>query len=176
MSDRVWYFAYGSNMHPDTFRGRRGIVAERALAACLSGWQLVLDKPPLLPMGQAMANVVPMSGEQVLGVAYAIGPDDLAHVDLTEGVLIGNYARVAVHVTSLETGTGLDAFTLTSERRDPALRPSRRYMDLLIQGAEIHGLPGEYVAWLRSRPAVEESPEGAVVRAFIDRALKKEPR
>ena len=176
MSDPVWYFAYGSNMHPDTFRGRRGIVPEQAVAACLPGWQLVLDKPPLLPMGQAMANVIPMAQRQVLGVAYAIGPEDLAHVDLTEGVLIGNYARVAVQVAPLEGGTVIDAFTLTSGQRDLALRPSRRYMDLLIQGAEIHGLPGEYVAWLRSRPAIDESPEAASVRAFMDRALKKEPR
>lgn len=177
MSARVWYFAYGSNMHPGTFRGRRGIVAERAVAARLPGWQLVLDKPPILPTGEAMANVVEQADSQVVGVAYAITPNDLAHVDLTEGVLIGNYARVAVQVVPLDGSAGqLEAFTLTSVRRDPALRPSRRYMALLIEGAEHHGLPPEYVNWLRDHPAVDESPEGALARAFIDRAIKKEPR
>ena len=42
----LWYFAYGSNMETATFRGRRGIAYRQALPARLTGWQLVLDKPP----------------------------------------------------------------------------------------------------------------------------------
>jgi hypothetical protein len=175
-TDLVWYFAYGSNMQPQTFAGRRGIVAARALPARLVGWQLVFDKPPLLPMGQGMANVVATPGAEVLGVAYAITADDLAHVDLTEGVLIENYRRVAVQVAPLGGGTSFEAWTLTSDRRTAGLLPSQRYMELLVDGALHHGLPSEYVAWLRGCPAVADSPESLAVRAFIDRALKKEPR
>jgi len=174
--DLVWYFAYGSNMQPATFSGRRGIVAARALPARLVGWQLVFDKPPILPMGQGMANVVAVPGAEVLGVTYAITADDLAHVDLTEGVLIENYRRVAVEVAPLGGGAAFEAWTLTSERRADGLLPSERYMELLVDGALHHGLPAEYVAWLRARPAVADSPETLEVRAFIDRALKKEPR
>ena len=174
--DPIWYFAYGSNMQPATFAGRRGIVATRAVPARLAGWQLVFDKPPLLPMGQGMGNVVLAPGAEVLGVAYAITADDLAHVDLTEGVLIENYRRVAVEVAPLDGGAAFEAWTLTSDRRDAMLLPSRRYMELLIDGAEYHGLPAEYLGWLRAHPAVAESPESTVARSFIDRALKKEPR
>src|SRR5262249_30111083 len=71
MSDLVWYFAYGSNMQPATFTGRRGITAARAVAARLAGWRLVFDKPPLLPVGHGMANVVEEAGAEVFGVAYA---------------------------------------------------------------------------------------------------------
>ena len=123
-----------------------------------------------------MGNVVVASGAEVLGVAYAITADDLAHVDLTEGVLIENYRRVAVEVIALGGGASFEAWTLTSERRGDGLLPSERYMALLIDGAEHHGLPAEYVAWLRACPAVADSPESLEVRAFIDRALKKEPR
>jgi len=124
-----------------------------------------------------MANVVTEPGAEVLGVAYAITHADLAHVELTEGVLIGNYARVAVRITPLDgSAAELDAVTLASERRDPALRPSRRYMGLLIEGAQTHGLPAAYVDWLRGHPAVDESPQAAAARALIDQALKKEPR
>jgi gamma-glutamylcyclotransferase len=179
MSDLVWYFAYGSNMQPATFRGRRGIVARAAVPARLRGWQLVFDKPPLLPVGGAMANVVERADTEVLGVAYRVTADDLAHVDLTEGVLIGNYRRVAVRIEPLAGGEALHAFTLTSERRDPSLCASTRYMALLIDGAETHGLPAEYVAWLRACPAVEEGADAVAMRAALDRALdalKKEPR
>jgi hypothetical protein len=177
MSDLVWYFAYGSNMQPATFEGRRGIVARQAVAACLQGWRLVFDKPPLLPIGQAMANVVEQPGDHVLGVAYAITPDDLAHLDLTEGVVIGNYRRIAVRVCALrDPANEFDAFTLTSGERDPSLLPSRRYLGLLVDGALAHGLPAEYVAWLRAHPAVDETAEAAAARRLLDRALKKEPR
>jgi cation transport regulator ChaC len=178
MSELVWYFAYGSNMQPATFAGRRGIVAHGAVPARLTGWRLVFDKPSLLPGLHGMANIVESADADVLGVAYAITRDDLAHVDLTEGVLIGNYRRVAVRVTTLDgSASELDAFTLTSDRRDASLLPSRRYLDILVEGAEAHGLPSEYVAWLRACPGVDESPQAAEARAFIDRALKKkEPR
>jgi cation transport regulator ChaC len=176
VSDHVWYFAYGSNMQPATFRDRRGITPARAAAACLSGWRLVLDKPPILPVRESMANVVEDATARVYGVAYAVTAADLAHIDLTEGVLIDNYRRVAVRVAMLDDGRVVDAFTLTSERRDPTLLPSRRYMALLVEGATAHGLPAAYVDWLRSLPAGEDTPEGQAARAIIDRALKKEPR
>src|SRR6266478_7773083 len=56
---RVWYFAYGSNMETATLRGRRGIEPLCALGARAAGWRLVLDKPPLVPVGEAFANIVP---------------------------------------------------------------------------------------------------------------------
>jgi len=64
----VWYFAYGSNMQIATFRGRRGIAYRRAVPARLAGWRLVLDKPPLVPVGHAFANVVPDPAGAVVGV------------------------------------------------------------------------------------------------------------
>ena len=91
-------------------------------------------------------------------------------------MLIGNYRRVSVRVAPIDGSEPLDAFTLTSEHRDPTLRPSDRYMALLIEGAEGHGLPPEYITWLRSLPADPESLEAAAARRLIDRALKKEPR
>ncbi len=174
MSTTVWYFAYGSNMQTATFRGRRGVVHARAVPARLPGWRLVLDKPPLLPIGEAMANVIPDTGAVVLGVAYEITPADLAHVDLTEGVLIGNYRRVAVSVTPLTSPLGpIPAFTLTSDRRDDTLLPSFRYMACLIAGAEEHGLPEEYVDFLRTVPARAETAEAAQARGLVDTGLRR---
>ena len=174
---RAWYFAYGSNMDPATLRGRRGIDFFRALPARLEGWRLVLDKPTLVFAGEGVANIVADAAAAVLGVAYEIAETELEHLDLTEGVLIGNYRRVAVPVVTLaDPAAPLDAFTLVSDHREPGLVPSTRYMAHLIAGAETHGLPPEYVAFLRGLPARPSSEEARSLQPYIDEALRTRKR
>jgi hypothetical protein len=174
VSAHVWYFAYGSNMQAATFRGRRGVGPLQALAARLPGWRLVLDKPPLVPIGEGFANLVPDPGAEALGVLYRIAAGDWEHVQLTEGVRVDNYRTVTVRVSTLAPPVlEVDAFSLISDRRDPTLRPSGRYMACLIAGAEEHGLPAEYVACLRSVVAGPESAEAVALRPLLDEALRR---
>jgi hypothetical protein len=176
-TDRVWYFAYGANMERATFCGRRGIDFARALPARLPGWRLLLDKPPLLPIGEAFANIVADPEAAVFGVAYDITADDLGHVELTEGVLIGNYRRAEVSISPLsDPAVVWPACTLASDRRDPSLRPSERYMACLIGGAVEHGLPAEWVEMLRGVPAGPESAEAIRLRPLVDDALRRRLR
>ena len=171
----IWYFAYGSNMQSATLRGRRGIAFHRALPGRARGWRLVLDKPSLLGLKEAYANIIPDPASEVLGVLYEIAATDLAHLDLTEGVLLGNYERLEISVQPLPPSTVevIAAYTLTSSNRDPSLLPSDRYMALLIAGALEHGLPAEYVASLRSVPARPESAEVAQLRPLIDQVMRR---
>jgi len=67
----------------------------------------------------------------------------------------------------------VDAFALTSDRRDPTLTPSERYMACLVAGAEEHGLPPEYVAFLRGVPARPETPEAAALRPLFEDVLRR---
>lgn len=171
MSVRVWYFAYGSNMQPATFAGRRGITPSQALAARAPGWRLVLDKTPLIPVGASFANLVADAHGAAYGVAYEIGEDDLAHVDLTEGVLIDNYRRVEIAVEPLAADGPTRAFTLVSDKRSSDLLPSDDYMALLIEGAELHGLPAEWIAMLRAVPTCVASAEVMAARRLVDAGL-----
>jgi hypothetical protein len=171
---RLWYFAYGSNMQTATLRGRRGIEFARALPGRAAGWRLVLDKPPLVPVGEAYANILPDPEAAVPGVLYELGAADLAHVELTEGVQLGDYRRAAIRVEPLgRCGETLEAVTLVSDRRAPGLRPSRRYMACLIAGAEEHGLPADWIAFLRAVPADDETAEARRLRALLDPAPRK---
>ena len=171
---RVWYFAYGSNMQSATLRGRRGIAYRRALPARVSGWRVVFDKPPLVPIGEGFANLLQDPEAAALGVLFELEPADLDHLELTEGVPIGNYARVTVTAVPLDTAPNpLTAVTFSSDRRDPRLLPSTRYMALLVEGAEEHGLPAEYVEFLRAVPA---RPETAAARAWaplVEQVLRR---
>jgi hypothetical protein len=173
--DIVWYFAYGSNMASETLRGRREVEYARAVPARVPGWRLVLDKPPLIPLGHSFANIVADEDGEVFGVLFAVGAADLDHIELTEGVRIGNYDRVEVMATplSVEAPQPVPAFSLSSDRRDPTLQPSRRYMDLLIAGAIEHSLPDSYVEFLRSFSTVPESDEALRLRSFIDEGLRR---
>jgi cation transport regulator ChaC len=173
----VRYFAYGSNMEPATFRGRRGIAYSRALPACAAGWRLVLDKPPLVPVGESFANIVADADAALIGVLYDITEEELAHLDLTEGVLIGNYRRVEIAVATLaEPDVAIAAFTLVSDQRAPELLPSDRYMACLIAGAVEHGLPADWVDYLRGCPSRPESVLARTFRPVVDAVLRRPQR
>src|SRR5262249_59917187 len=90
----MWYFAYGSNMQSETLRGRRGVPFRRAVVVRAPGWRVVFDKPPLFSIGEAFANIVREPDAVAWGVAFEIGDDDLAQIERSEGVMLGNYRRV----------------------------------------------------------------------------------
>src|SRR5215831_20319129 len=162
-------------MDPATFRGRRGIEPSRAAAARVRGWRIVFDKPPLVPIAEGFANLVADAEAEALGVLYEVTADELEHIDLTEGVVIGNYRRIEVPVSRIDSSDALElAFTLVSDRREPHLKPSRRYMSCLIAGAEHHALPVGYIEFLRSVPSCEDSEEAKRFRAMLDRAMQRE--
>jgi hypothetical protein len=58
-----------------------------------------------------------------------------------------------------------------SDQQSPELKPSDRYMALLIEGAETHGLPPEWIAMLRAVPTCVASAEAMVGRRVVDAGL-----
>lgn len=170
-----FYFAYGSNMQSATLRGRRGVEYRSAVAARVPGWRLVLDKPGLVSSGISFANIVEDAAAATLGVLFDVSDADLEHIELTEGVRIGNYRRVLVPAQPLTNSDGevVLAHSLSSDRRDPSTLPSRRYMQLLIDGAIEHHLPPEHLDYLRRIPTREESGLALALREQIDAFLKR---
>ena len=151
----VHYFAYGSNLEPGTFLGRRRMHPLRQAAARLDDYALVFD----LPVGKGergVANVRRAPGDHVWGVAYEITLAEAQHLDRTEGVHRGGYRRLGVRLV-LESDEELDAYTLESGRGRPGRKPSRRYMGLLLAGSRHHGLPEAWLERLRAHElAVDE--------------------
>ncbi len=160
MEDRAWwYFAYGSNMQPATFRGRRLIEPLETRVGCLAGYGLRFDIP-IGPGERGVANLAVDEGASVWGVLYLLGSEQHAHLDRTEGVGNGLYNRVRVEIES--AGDLVVAETYVSELRDPARRPSHRYRGLLIEGAREHGLPEGYIQALEAWPLAWDEREGAI--------------
>jgi hypothetical protein len=151
--DTLWYFAYGSNLDPGTFLGRRRMRPLEAQVARLDDFELVFD----LPVGsgnRGVANVRPRPGALVWGVAYELHVEACERLDRTEGVPRA-YRRLPV-VARLADATPLAAFTYCAERGSHGRHPSRRYLRLLLAGARHHGLPDEYVRWLRALPLARD--------------------
>ncbi len=170
-----WYFAYGSNMQRATLSGRRGIAPTRALAVRVPGWRVVFDKPSLLGLPEAYANLVADAAATAFGVAFHITDDELAHVELTEGVAIDNYRRVEVAVEPLAVvpDAPTRAYSLSSDRRDPTRRPSTRYLGIVLDGAREHGLPPHWIEWLAGIDAAAESVVSQAARGLMDAVMKR---
>ena len=175
---RILYFAYGSNMDTATLRDRRGIEWSRSVVALARGWRLAVDKPSLLGSGEAMATIVTDPAAEVWGVLYEISASDYEHLELTEGVLIDHYQRTELVVEPAGYWDGADhgrivALTLASDSRDPSIRPTTRYMRLLLDGAAEHALPRHWIDELARIEAVEQSDEVTALRSFFDHAMRK---
>lgn len=168
------YFAYGSNMDVSTLRDRRGIAWTRATPALARGWRLHVDKPSLIGTGEGMATICPDAAAEVWGVLYEIATTDYEHLELTEGVKIDHYRRVEIDVLPrVWDSPVVTATTLASDEHDPAIRPSMRYMRLLIAGAAEHGLPSEWIDELRRIEALPDNPDHAELRQIIDSAMRR---
>ena len=147
-----WYFAYGSNLDPRTFRGRRRMRPLSTRTALLDGYALTFDLP-VGPGERGVANVRPDPYDSVEGVAYLISAEQARWLDRTEGVHRGAYRRIAVELIDVD-GERFDAFTYWSPFRRTGRKPSERYLGLLLTGARHHGLSA---AWIERLDALERA-------------------
>ncbi len=155
MDPTLWYFAYGSNLDPRTFLGRRRMQPLATRIGVLHDFELRFDLP-VGPGERGVANVAPRPGDHVWGALYQLTHEGAERLDRTEGVPQGAYRRLAVVVRTPDAAE-IAAFTYRSEISRPERKPSRRYLGLLLAGARELGLPAEYVERLRAWPlAVDE--------------------
>lgn len=146
--ERVWYFAYGSNMSPGTFLERRKMRPLETSVARLDGYRLCFD----IPIGsgeRGVANLQVDGAMRIHGVAYLLTHADAERLDQTEGVPSGFYYREPVGLRLGDT-RDIAAFTYRSTISDLTRKPSARYLGLLLDGARVHGLPADYVAYLEA--------------------------
>ena len=144
----LWYFAYGSNLDPGTFLGRRRMRPLTTKIGVLADFELRFDLP-VGPGERGVANLIAAEGADVYGVLYEITAAELETLDRTEGVHVEFYVRVQVAVMAAD-GERIEAWTYVSERRSTGRKPSERYLGLLLQGAREHALPQAYVRRLET--------------------------
>jgi phage replication-related protein YjqB (UPF0714/DUF867 family)/gamma-glutamylcyclotransferase (GGCT)/AIG2-like uncharacterized protein YtfP len=131
------YFAYGSNLCvqqmarrcPDAVNPRRAVLADH-------DW---------LINQRGVATVEPFDGTQVHGVVWDLTDHDLSNLDRAESVP-AHYSRGQMTVHT-EHGPS-EAWVYIDHRVDPG-PPRPGYLERIIDGALHHGLPQNWIDFLR---------------------------
>jgi gamma-glutamylcyclotransferase (GGCT)/AIG2-like uncharacterized protein YtfP len=144
----MFYFAYGSNMHPGQMRNRCPGCSFGA-AARLRDYQLAFSRPWAAWGGGGVADIQPSPGSIVEGVVWEITESDRDTLDKYEEYPTA-YTRKDVAVETFD-GKTLAAFAYHA-RPIGSYRPGRRYLQQLIDGARAHGLSPGYIASLEAIP------------------------
>lgn len=141
----VWFFAYGSNMSRAQIRTRAGEAAEEQ-AGKLENYELVFNRKAR--GGSATANIRPAQGKNVYGVLYRISESGLRSLDRFQGAPT-HYRRIEVNVTGAG-GNKVAAQVFIATKVEKGLRPAGHYLQSILDAAEEHQLPGEYVEELKA--------------------------
>jgi len=145
---RLWYFAYGSNLNDSIFLERRQMHPLAVRWGWLEEYRLTFNIP-MGPGERGVANIEATPGARTYGALYLLTAEEFDRLDHTEGVKIGIYRRLPVEAVT-PNDDRVAAFAYQSSLTTAGRKPSPRYMNLLVEGALRHGLPGAYVAFLKS--------------------------
>jgi len=140
----MMYFAYGSNMDFEQMR-QRCPSCEVIGNARLSHYAMSFTRWSR-SWKSGTADILPEKGELVYGILYKLSPDDLKKMDKVADYP-NSYVRQDIAVLCDEEP--LPALTYVA-RRQGVFSPSRSYLNKMIQGAENHELPEEYVSFLKA--------------------------
>ena len=160
------YFGFGSNMNVTSLRAK-GVEPLSSRPAVLHGWRLRFNVQHFFRHEGGVGNIeISQTGDRVLGVLHQCPDEALAPLDATEACGQG-YDRIIVQVEA--DGERIPAFTYVGMPAfiDDGCLPSRRYLNILIEGARQAGLDRDYLRSLEAQPVHQaddypafETPQG----------------
>lgn len=144
------YFAYGCHMDPEFLAGVVGTPIPRGWPARADGWRLAFNVADEAAGFGIVANLVEASDCSVHGVVYRLPHDALQALDAFEDVP-EHYRRATIWVAPSGRRARQAALVYLGQPRYavPDGRPDTPYLELLLRGGQVHGLPAEYLNWIR---------------------------
>jgi sulfite reductase (NADPH) flavoprotein alpha-component len=147
-----YYFGYGSNINLISLRakGVEPISSERGI---LRGWKLKFNVQHWFQHEGGVGNIQPSTdiNDYVEGMVHCCKDEHQASLDAMESYGVG-YDRIEVNV---ETANGLiraQAYIGLPAFLDENCLPTRRYLNIIIKGAEAAGLSKPYLEKLHNHP------------------------
>lgn len=149
------YFGFGSNMNITSLRAK-GVEPLFSRPAVLRGWQLRFNVEHFFRHEGGVGNIecAEDPAERVLGVLHECPDEALEALDAMEAYGHG-YDRITVEVEVDSERVPAFVYIGMPEFINNTCLPSRRYLNLLIQGASSAGLDAEYIRDLLSHPVHE---------------------
>lgn len=146
------YFGFGSNLNITSLRAK-GVEPLASRRAVLHGWRLRFNVQHFFRHEGGVGNIERSAApdDRVLGVLYDCPDEALAPLDAMEACGHG-YDRITVEVEA--DGEQVPALTYVGmpEFIDEGCLPSRRYLNIVIDGARRAGLDPDYVQDLMAQP------------------------
>lgn len=153
-------FSYGSNLDPQQLRQRCAGWDGIGLVARLQGWRWAINKRALHDPGEGYAGITPSPGASCWGLVHHLRHRDRAVLDLLEGVAIAQYQHRTVEVVCAEERLPVLTYVPDPTVVASGLKPSATYAERILRGAEHHGLPSGWRAWLRRQLRQTREPPG----------------
>lgn len=144
------YFGYGSNLNPVALRAK-GVEPLESQPALVHGWRLEFSVTPPFPSQGGMATIVQTDDpvDVVHGVLHRCEDSAFVAIDTFEARGIF-YERIEVEAAPYSGGAQRAcAYVVLPRFHDRTLRPTRRYLDMLLNGASTMRLDAAYVDRLR---------------------------
>jgi len=152
--DMIRYFAYGSNMLAQQLQARCKSARTTGVAR-VTGYRLAFSKSS--KDGSGKATLVADAAEQVFGVVFDIGNEDVSELDRIEGRGKG-YERIEMAAQTLPDGRPMTVTTYIAQldSLDAALCPYDWYLQLVLRGADQNRLPDYYLTRLSALRAIAD--------------------
>jgi len=146
------YFGFGSNLNITSLLAK-GVEPLASRRAILPGWRLRFNVQHFFLHEGGVGNIEhsEMPGDRVLGMLYDCPDEALAPLDAMEAYGYG-YDRINIEVET--DGECIPAFTYVGmpEFINDDCLPSRRYLNIMIDGARRADLDPDYVQHLEMQP------------------------
>lgn len=148
------YFGYGSNLDPVSLRVK-GVEPLSSRRGTLVGWRLRFNIAHFFRHEGGVANIerTGAEGDRVEGVVHRLQDGALEALDRAEAYPDG-YDRATVTVETVDGEAEAMTYVGTPDFIDDSCLPSRRYLNIVVRGAEHAGLSPSYVDQLRHHPVL----------------------
>lgn len=150
----IKYFAYGSNLHPVRLQQR---VPESAFlrTATLAGYQLRFHKRSDDGSAKADAWYTGDANDLIYGALYQMPASERLVLDRFEGVGKG-YEVEQLEVISDDGLHEAFVYIAQASHIEPDLQPYHWYRELVLRGADHHGLPEQYISSIAAVESVND--------------------
>jgi len=146
VDEKIYYFAYGSNMNPERM-AERGAHFTLRHKHTLRGYCLKFNKISSQRPGTGCANIVPDENGYVEGVVYKITVRGLYNLDKFEGYP-DHYDRVRLILDLNGFEETVKTYMALPDKIGECLRPSKSYLEHLLKAKDY--MSAEYYSYLQN--------------------------